>query len=217
MNASPSRQVHCTDAIEWLAAQGVMSGASFVTSLPDVSEVPPLTAATWRGWFSETAARIVRACPDDGVCVFYQSDVIVEGEWQDKGYLVTRGAEAAGARLLFHRIACRDGAHAAHHGRPAFAHLLGFSRACRLRRDLPRVDVLPSVGAMTWSRAIGVAACAEAVRFVRDHAGTVTIVDPFCGRGTVLAVANALGLDAIGVERVRRRAQAARSLRIELP
>jgi tRNA G10 N-methylase Trm11 len=38
------------------------------------------------------------------------------------------------------------------------------------------------------------------------------VVDPFCGVGTVLAAANALGLDALGVEKNRKRAEEARAL-----
>jgi tRNA G10 N-methylase Trm11 len=40
------------------------------------------------------------------------------------------------------------------------------------------------------------------------------VVDPFCGVGTVLAVANALGLEALGVEKARKRAEQARALRV---
>jgi tRNA G10 N-methylase Trm11 len=71
--------------------------------------------------------------------------------------------------------------------------------------------VLPSLGTMTWSRAMGSAACEAAVRFVAAT-GARTIVDPFCGVGSVLAAANAHGLDAIGVEISRRRASRARKL-----
>jgi hypothetical protein len=42
--------------------------------------------------------------------------------------------------------------------------------------------------------------------------GATAVVDPFCGVGTVLAVANALGLDALGVEKNRKRAEQAREL-----
>jgi hypothetical protein len=217
--AVPRRTVHCADALGWLAAQGVIEGASFVTSLPDLSELRPMALASWRSWFSDAAARVVRACPDDGVALFQQTDTIIDGEWQDKAFLVTRGAEAAGARLLFHRIACRDNAGAPHHGRPAYSHLLGFSRAVRLRRDTARIDVLPSVGpaigSRSWSKGMGLTACADAIRFVRDHTASRTVIDPFCGRGTVLAVANALGFDAVGVELIKRRAQVARNLRVE--
>jgi tRNA G10 N-methylase Trm11 len=40
------------------------------------------------------------------------------------------------------------------------------------------------------------------------------IFDPFCGVGTVLAVANALGLEAIGVEKARKRSEQSRLLRV---
>jgi tRNA G10 N-methylase Trm11 len=51
-----------------------------------------------------------------------------------------------------------------------------------------------------------------ACEFLRDEADATTIVDPFCGRGTVLAVANALGLDAVGVELGGKRCRIARAL-----
>jgi SAM-dependent methyltransferase len=52
---------------------------------------------------------------------------------------------------------------------------------------------------------------------VRAQTTTRTVVDPFCGFGTVLAVANALGLDAIGVDRSKRMCQRARRLRLSVP
>ena len=42
------------------------------------------------------------------------------------------------------------------------------------------------------------------------------MVDPFCGHGTVLAVANALGMDAIGVDISTRMVRKARALVIDL-
>jgi tRNA G10 N-methylase Trm11 len=42
------------------------------------------------------------------------------------------------------------------------------------------------------------------------------VVDPFCGFGTVLAVANALGLDAVGVDVSPRMCRRARTLQIDL-
>ena len=64
---------------------------------------------------------------------------------------------------------------------------------------------------MTWSRAMGTRACDAAVAFVASL-GARVVVDPFCGMGSVLAAANARGLDAIGVELSRRRAAKARRL-----
>jgi uridine kinase len=48
--------------------------------------------------------------------------------------------------------------------------------------------------------------------FLVAHTTARTVVDPFCGVGTMLAAANEVGLDAIGVELSRRRAAKARKL-----
>ena len=70
-SASPvSREVHCADALDWLAARP-QTAASFVTSLPDVCEVP-LAFAAWRAWFIDAAAAVMLATPADGVAIFYQ-------------------------------------------------------------------------------------------------------------------------------------------------
>ena len=69
---------------------------------------------------------------------------------------------------------------------------------------------------MTWSRATGVEACRVACQYLLDETPTRVVVDPFCGRGTVLAVANALGLDALGIDLAARRCRAARSLVVTL-
>jgi hypothetical protein len=79
----------------------------------------------------------------------------------------------------------------------------------------PGPDVLPDAGAMTWSRAMGVEACRVACAFVRAHTTSRVVVDPFCGRGTVLAVAESMGFDTIGVDLSARRCKAARSVTIE--
>jgi tRNA G10 N-methylase Trm11 len=75
-------------------------------------------------------------------------------------------------------------------------------------------DVIADPGRQPWVRAMGIRAAAHAVRFARDHAGASTILDPFCGVGTVLAVANALGLAASGVDLSRKRCAQARRLTV---
>lgn len=206
------RTVHQQDAIAWLESAGVVPGASFVTSLPDVSELAPMPLGEWKRWFVRTAERVLDACPDDGVAIFYQTDVLVDGAWIDKAHLVHAAADARGVPLLWHRIVCRRAAGTPSFGRPAFAHVLCFSRGVTPKAGHSRTDVLPALGEMTWSRAMGLDACFDAVRFVRDHTQSRVVVDPFCGHGTALAVANALGLEAIGVELSRKRAQKARNL-----
>jgi hypothetical protein len=209
---SPRREVVQGDGVAWLAAAALPADHAIVTSLPDHSELPQLGFEAWRRWFIEVSALACTRVADEAVCVFFQTDVKHEGRWIDKAYLVSRGAEEAESALLWHKIACRAPAGQTSFGRPAYAHLLCFSRALRLAPAQSSPDVLPSVGAMPWSRAMGVEACRAVVRFLIDHTACRTVVDPFCGHGTMLAVANAVGLDAIGIELSRKRADKARAL-----
>ena len=207
-----TRVVHCGDAIRWLSAQGPLSGASLITSLPDVSELAGHTLASWKEWFLSAAELVLTRTPPEGVSIFFQTDVKKDGSWIDKGYLVSKAAERVGARTLWHKVVCRAAAGSITFGRPAYSHMLCFSTGLKL--DLARAspDVLPEAGEMTWTRAMGVKACVAACRFVLGSTSTRTVVDPFCGKGTVLAVANALGLNAVGVELSKKRARAARNL-----
>jgi len=214
--SQPTRVVHCTDGVAWLRAQPLAAEAAIITSLPDSSEVPALGFEGWRAWFSDAAEAACRALADAAVAVFFQTDVKREGRWVDKAYLVQRGAEAAGSALLWHKVVCRAPAGVTSFGRPAYAHLLAFSRALRLDPGRSTPDVLPRLGEMTWARAMGVAACEAACRFVLEETACRTVVDPFCGLGTALAVANALGLNAVGVELSRKRAERARRLEVDL-
>ncbi len=210
----PTRVVHCADAIEWLARQEVLAGCSIITSLPDVTELPGVGFAEWQGWFKRAAALVLSRTPPTGVALFYQTDVKRAGAWVDKAYLIQCAAEDAGVRLLFHQIVCRKPPGTATSGGAGYSHLLCFSSGLSALPGRGTADVLPDAGAMTWVRAIGLAACRAACRFVLEETPTRTVVDPFCGVGTVLAVANELGLDAIGIELNQKRARKARSLRV---
>jgi hypothetical protein len=213
MSTIPVREVHCADAIPWLRARGVIPGACAVTSLPDVSEVNlPLPA--WRTWFLEAVRLVVDAVPAESAALFFQSDIKRDGAWIDKGAMVVRAAEDAGARVLFHKIVCRRPPGLLTYGRPGFTHLIAVSRAMVCPEVLPLPDVITDAGRQPWVRAMGIRAAAHAVRFARDQAKARVIVDPFCGVGTVLAVANALGLDAIGVEKSRKRAEHSQALSV---
>ncbi|MBF5044788.1 site-specific DNA-methyltransferase [Aggregicoccus sp. 17bor-14] len=213
----PQRTVHCTDALAWLEAQGTLAGCSVVTSLPDVSELSGMALPDWKRWFVGAARLVLARVPEDGVALFYQTDIKPDGVWVDKGYLCSRAAEEAGFETLFHKVVCRKPAGTVTWGRPSYSHLLCFSRGVRANLAHATADVLPELGEMTWTKAMGVSACVAACRFILQHTSTRTVVDPFCGLGTALAVANALGLDAVGVELSPKRARRARNLRVQLP
>ena len=212
---APRRIVHHADAVAWLAAQGRIAGASVVTSLPDVSEAPGLGLDGWRRWFVGAAAAAMNATADDGVAIFFQSDIRRHGAWIDKGALVAAAADDARMTLLFHKIVCRVPPGSATSGRAGYAHLLGYARGVRPPRGAS-ADVLPDGGFVPGPRAMGVNACLAACEVVRRDTPTRTVVDPFCGWGTVLAVANAVGLDAVGVDLSARMCKKARTLELDL-
>jgi len=210
IGVSAERTVHHGDGLAFLA-RPLPADHAIITSLPDVSELPELGGlAAWRTWFVDTVSLVCRAVAPTSVAIFFQTDIKHDGRWVDKGHLVLCGADAADSHALWHKIVCRVPPATTTFGRPAYAHLIATSRALRLAPAQSTPDVLPSLGAMTWSRAMGSAACTAAVEFAAA-CGARTIVDPFCGLGSVLAAANARGLAAIGVEKSRRRAGKARS------
>jgi hypothetical protein len=214
----PTRTVHTTEAIAWLEAQPRFDAThALVTSLPDASELPTLGFEGWRRWFIDAVELVCRKTDDLGVSVFFQTDVKREGIWVDKGFLVALGAEAAGSRCLWHKIVCRAPAGMTTFGRPACAHLLCFSRGLRIEPGQATADVITRLGEMPWARAMGVEACEAVASFLLSFTSCRTVIDPFCGVGTMLAVANRRGLDAVGVERSSKRADRARELVLRPP
>ncbi len=130
--AAPARTIHVGDGLAFLASAPLPPTHAIVTSLPDASELPALSPEAWRAWFVDAAARCCAAVAPTAVAVFYQTDVLRDGRWVDKGHLVGEGAARAGLACVFHKIVCRATPGTATFGRPGFAHLLAFSRTLRL-------------------------------------------------------------------------------------
>jgi hypothetical protein len=210
-NPTPRREVIHGDAIEWLVAHPSLANASVIASLPDVAELGvPLDR--WREFFLAAARASLLTAPDDGLCVFIQTDNKRDGRWISKAALTLRVADELDIPLIFHKIVCRQPPGTRIHGRPGYTHMLAFSRHAIDDADRPTPDVLPDLGDMPWSHSIGTRAAATAVDAVRRLSpSTSRIVVPCCGIGTILATANERGFDVIGLERNRKRADAART------
>lgn len=185
-----------------------------MTSLPDYSEFSHLSLNEWKEWFVNAAKLVLASCPDDGITLFFQTDIKVEGAWVDKSFLCQQAAQAMGSELIAHKIICRLPAGTATQGRPSYSHLVCFSKKIRMNLSKASPDVLPIAGETTWARGMGVKACRLACEMILQNTQTRTIVDPFCGHGTVLAVANNMGLNAIGVELSRKRVKKAQNLKL---
>jgi len=209
------RTVYVADAVEFLKQQKILPGCSIITSMPDVSEFPQFSVEEWKNWFVDTAELILSKLSPEGVAIFYQTDIKKDGVWVDKGYLVQKAAERARCETLWHKVVCRTAPGNITFGKPAFSHMLCFSKGVKLNLKKASPDVLPQAGATTWTRGMGLEACQLACRFILENTKTQTIFNPFCGHGTVLAVANEMGLSAIGIELSANRARKARSLTVD--
>jgi hypothetical protein len=212
----PTRRIIQAEALAWMAENPAPAGASVITSLPDLSELPERGFQDWKIWFEQAARAVLRWLPEPGLAIFFQSDIRQAGVWVDKGYLVQRAAEAEGRTLLWHKIVCRHPPGTVSHGRASYSHLLCLARDPPERINHPGPDVLPDAGYKPWSKAMGVEACRLACRFLREESQTTLVVDPFCGHGTALAVANHYGFDALGVELSARKVRAAKRLLLDL-
>jgi len=210
-----SREVHHGDGVAWLREASLGPEHAVVTSLPDVSELPALGLTQWSRWFVDVVELVCGRVHPDAVAIFYQTDIKHDGRWVDKAHLVHQGADRAGIGCLWHKIVCRTEAGGTTFGRPAYGHWMAFSAALRLSTGSSTPDVLPGTGVMTWARAMPMTAVVGTCRFLLDHTPCRVVVDPFCGHGTMLAAANAHGLDAIGVELSAKRVRKAMRINLE--
>ena len=218
-----SRTVYKLDSMEWLRGGGgspvsLPHRFNVVTSLPDISELRQTTetVAEYEAWFVEAVRRLLCLTPPSNVAIFYQTPGRFTGEggaWLDKSTLCMLGAREAGAACVWRKIALISPPGTRRGGvRPSFVDLLCFSREHRVPRDHVAVDVLPDRGYCAYPKAMGEAACVAAAEYCQlvdggldgggdEGSGTSgLIVDPFCGYGSMLAVANALGMDAVGMD-----------------
>eukprot|EP00931_Biecheleriopsis_adriatica_P037764 TRINITY_DN21664_c0_g1_i1.p1 TRINITY_DN21664_c0_g1~~TRINITY_DN21664_c0_g1_i1.p1 ORF type:complete len:143 (-),score=17.84 TRINITY_DN21664_c0_g1_i1:23-451(-) len=119
-----------------------------------------------------------------------------------------------GARLLWHKVifSGKVGAGGRNSFSAGYTHYICFTTS----HDAEPLDgcAFPDVirkGLSTWASGSG-AHCVELACAYLKARGCTLVVDPFCGEGAVLAIANALGLTALGVELTRKRARLGRTL-----
>lgn len=209
-----TREVFAEDALEWMKNFNQSEGYSFLGSLPDISEFPGYSLDQWKEWFQSTAELILSKTSPEGVSIFFQSDIRHENLWVDKAYIIQKAAEKLGHKLLFHKIFCRAEPGTIMFGRPAYSHMLCFSKTVVPDLSKSSPDVIPNLGDKTWIRGMGLEASLLASHYVMKQTPTRTLVNPFCGEGSVLAAANFVGLNAIGIERSVKRAEKARILQV---
>lgn len=197
-------EIVCADALEWLAAY--RGGGAVVTSPPDAEEIGA-SVDEWQGWFR----RALEACFAAGTpVVLYVTDRLSDGRRASKAWLAMDVAAKAGRPLIWHKVALRRDPGKIDLRRPGFTHMLAFGNE---KGGAAQPDVVER-GAMLYPNATGLVAARLMVEFALRHSQTV--VDPFCGQGTIPAVAAALGANAIGVDLDPDQCAKARALKLRL-
>lgn len=232
------RTVICADAIDWLKKYDGKLPGSVYTSLPDISELPDMfpgtyleTVKAYKEWFTDTVSLICSKVKPTECVIFLQSDVrvvdvrpaLVENrgmveEWIDKSSLCAEGVRRFSCspngypmQHMWHKICLVRALSTKSMGRPGFSHLVCFSGASQKYRatDFVPPDVFER-GVMVWPKGIGLNAGLIGVNFIHNMIKSSTLIDPFCGHGTVLALAEGVGMkNTIGVEISNKRCRKA--------
>ena len=200
-----TRSIVCGDAIAWMDGLDALQG-SVLTGLPDIQEMLDLGDDGYSEWFVDAIAKIMLKLPEGQLACFHNTDTRANREdTLSKVQLIFRGVERSGvkASLLWHKIALAVPCGVAKIGRPGYTHMLCFVKGDAVEKTV-KYHNFPDVvdrGQLMWSRAMGVIAVMKSVEFIKWYVGDdVVIVDPFCGHGTIAAVANSLGCNSVGVD-----------------
>ena len=200
------RKVYCQDALKWLTKN--LENECIITSMPEMDEMA-MKIKEYEVFFRFSARLCLSSIKDDGYCIFLQTDRKHHG-WVDKGYWITDEARELGFHTVWKKIVLNKDVGRSDLFRPTYSTMLCFTKKGAIGSLFP--DVIYS-GEKTYSNAFGVDAVSLSVEYVKDQ-GIKEIVDPFCGSGTTLAIANNFGLDAIGVEIDKKMCEIARKLNI---
>lgn len=201
------KRIVCADALKWLVSD--CPPCSIVASPPDQNELG-CSLVDWEAFYSEALRLMFAALAPGAPAVIYATDRKADGYWHSKSAMIIRLAREAGLRPVWHKIVLRRAPGKVDLHRPGFSHLIALGDET-LRPGTSTPDVIER-GRMIYPNAMGMGAAKLALDFAgRDD---LPLVDPFCGRGTVPAMAEAMGLDAIGVDIDPAQTKAAEALRL---
>jgi hypothetical protein len=207
--AAQRRTILCRDSLPWLAGQKGKLDA-VVASIPEMDEVG-LKEDDYVVFFRKAGRLCLEAVKDTGYCVFLQTDRKHNG-WIDKAYFLADEAQKLGINMIWHKIALRVDVGKSDIFRPGYSHMLCFSKKGKIKPIMP--DVIER-GAVTYENAFGIEAVKMVMEFLKAN-GVKHITDPFVGSGTTVAIANALGLKATGLDIDRSQCKKAEKLMIAL-
>lgn len=203
------RQIIEANALDWMAKNRDVG--SIITSLPDLDEIPFMDVKGYALWLAEAAEQCLKTASKGHPIIFYQTDRMINGRRLSKAYILMEVASAWDFELIWHKIVLRRDPGKTDLRRPGYSHLLCFGDK-KVRPGRPTPDVLHS-GGVLYPNGMGITAATVALQAAKQHGDR--LCDPFCGRGTVPALAEHMGFaKIIGVDIDPQQVVAARQLRL---
>ena len=197
------RKIVCADALQWMDGVEELPG-SVLTGMPDIQEMLELGDDGYSEWFIDCVAKTLRKLPEGQIACFHNTDTRADRDSTlSKPNLIFKGVERSGVRttFLWHKIALAAPCGVTKMGRPGFTHMLCFVKGPPPSKRFQNFPDVVDRGPLLWSRGMGVIAIVKSIEYIRFLLGDdVVIVDPFCGHGSVPAVANSMGLRSVGVD-----------------
>lgn len=185
-------EIICGDSLGYLVHKKDVG--AIVTSLPDAVEMG-MDFEEWVQWFHLASMRCMCAANSDAPSIFFQTDRKVHGTLASKAEILLRAARDVNVKLLWHKIVLRREPGKLDIFRPTYSHLMAFSRTGT--SGTPTPDVMER-GRMVYPNAFGLTPAKLSIDFARKT--TNRLLDPFCGRGTIPALAEAMGMKAVGID-----------------
>ena len=203
------RKIICADALVWL--KGNRDLGSIITSLPDMEETQHKDLGAYMDWFGDAAQQCFRSASEGHPIIFYQTDRLYKGRRLSKAFMLMTTAQSEYRELIWHKIILRRGVGKTDLRRPGYAHLLCFGDI-KVKPGRPTPDVMRA-GGVVYPNGSDIGAATAALQMALAHGKAM--VDPFCGRGTIPALAESMGFtEIIGVDIDPKQVEAARALRL---
>jgi len=188
-----NRLVLCADALQTLQKRD-LEPCNIITGMPDNTEMK-LDYKQYEE-YRHKILPLIFELGKDNVLIFTQTDkkATYNGEWFNKTNILYQYAQKYNVNLVFHEVAL----YANEPSFPEYQHFICFSN-----RLGPRQSNTILAGNKVYKNGtpFGILAkCMGLFSKFKHQLGSNIILDPFCGRGTVLAMFNTLGFETIGID-----------------
>ena len=180
-------------------------------------------------WFIKVSRHILNRLPNNAYAIFLQSPVrAIDAKtnkvlkYIDKSHLLAIAVLRTNCVLMWKKMTINSVLDKRSFHRPTYSDLICFGKGQPKQEeslkghlsdkpttlystptynteDFAVPDIIQR-GEMLWPKGVGIDTAILGIQFLKYAAKASLVIDPFCGVGTILAVANYYGLDSFGVE-----------------